>query len=492
MGAGAIRAAVPDGEKRAHPRQDMTNYGDWGEGDVATSTTARKSYYFTTRDLLIMAVLAGLGGVASTAINALGDVMQAVLGFAGTTQWAAGLHVTFLLLAVGLTRKDGAGTVTGCLKGGVELLSGNTHGVIVLLVDVAAGLLVDWVFFLIRDQGRASRWGHALAGGVAAASNVFVFQLFASAPEDVLAFVWGIAAVAFVSGAVLGGLLSHALLIVLHRNGLVRATSPARVNRAGTALALGVLAAAAIGGGVFLRSSLAGPPVVAITGACAVPYEYEAATTEAEITTLELELQGMKRRVTGVRLRDIISAAGPDAAAQSVLVSANDGYAFFITMREVAENDNLVLAHRGEGKETSYDVAGAENPKAWVRNVVELRLVPQALIEVSGKVERPFPYNPEDWQTAMDNARLDLGDGVKKLQGAVLRDVLAKWEPAADATALRLVSRGGETATIPLAEVMANGDLRIWNVDAPEGISFAVATADGTIHALDVVTIIVE
>ena len=39
--------------------------------------------------------------------------------------------------------------------------------------------------------------GLVAAGGLAAASNVFVFQLFASAPEDVLAFVWGIAAVAF-------------------------------------------------------------------------------------------------------------------------------------------------------------------------------------------------------------------------------------------------------------------------------------------------------
>ena len=461
---------------------------------MAIPNTARKSYYFSTRDLLVMAVLAGLGGVASTAVNALGDLMQAVLGFAGTTQWAAGLHVTFLLLAVGITRKDGAGTVTGCLKGAVELLSGNTHGVIVLLVDVAAGLLVDWVFFLVRAGGRdrEPRWGYLLAGGVAAASNVFVFQLFAAAPEDVLAFVWGIAAMAFVSGVVLGGLLSHALLIVLRRNGLVRSTTTRPVSHTGTALALGVLAALAVSGGVFLRASLAGPPVVAVTGACAAPYDYDAATTEGETVTLELELQGMKRRVTGMRLRDILAPAHPDDAAQSVLVSASDGYSFFITLREVAENDDLVLAHRGEGKDTSYDVAGAENPKAWVRNVVELRLVPQALVEVSGKVDRPFPYNPEDWQTAMDNARLDLGDGPKKLQGAALRDVVAKWEPTAEATGVRLVSRSGDTTTIPLADIMGDGDLRIWNVDAPEGITFAVATAGGAVHALDVVAIVVE
>jgi len=466
---------------------------------VTTTDLKRPRYYFSTRDLLVMAVLAGLGGVASTAINALGDVMQAVLGFAGTTQWAAGLHVTFLLLAVGLTRKDGAATVTGCLKGGVELLSGNTHGLIVVLIDVAAGLLVDWVFFLVRmgrrdggrDGGRDARWSYLLAGGVSAASNVFAFQLFAAAPEDVLAFVWGIAAMAAVSGVVFGGLLAYALLDILRRNGLVRPAPPARSSRAVTGIALAVLAALAVGGGVLLRAALAGPPVVAITGACAAPYEY-AAGSGPEVVARDLELQGMKRRATGPRLRDVLAAAQPDATANSVLVIASDGYSFFVTMREVAENDDLLLAVRGEGQEASYDVAGAANPKAWVRNVVELRLVPQALVEVSGKVDRPFPYNPEDWQTAMDNGRLDLGAGETKYQGVALRDIVAKWEPAADAAALRFVSRSGDSVLLPLTDVRTDGDLRLWNVDAPDGIWFAVAVAGGEVHALDVVAIVVE
>ena len=87
---------------------------------------SQSTYYFTTRDLLLMAALAALGGIASTAINTLGDAMQSVLGFAGTTQWAAGLHVLMLTLAGGLVGKLGAGTITGLLKGGVELLTGNT------------------------------------------------------------------------------------------------------------------------------------------------------------------------------------------------------------------------------------------------------------------------------------------------------------------------------------------------------------------------------
>ncbi len=111
-------------------------------------------YYFTTRDLLMMAALAALGGITSTAINAFGDFVQSIVGFAGTTQWAAGLHVLWLTLAVGLTGKQGAGTVTGLLKGGVELLSGNTHGILILLVDLVAGLLIDLGFLPFRRKDR--------------------------------------------------------------------------------------------------------------------------------------------------------------------------------------------------------------------------------------------------------------------------------------------------------------------------------------------------
>lgn len=119
--------------------------------------------------------------------------------------------------------------MAGLLKGAVEVLSGNTHGIIVLLVDVAAGLLIDLVFLLVRRKD--ALWTYLLAGALAAASNVVIFQLFVSAPEDVLVFVWGITALAVVSGAVLGGLLAHTLLGVLRRNGLAPAGPVATMGR---------------------------------------------------------------------------------------------------------------------------------------------------------------------------------------------------------------------------------------------------------------------
>jgi len=180
---------------------------------------SKSRYYFSTRDLLTMAVLAALGGVVSTYVNAIGDFFQAWLGFAGTTQWAAGLHVLWLILAVGITRKQGAGTITGLLKGGVEFLSGNTHGVLVVIVDVVAGIVVDLVMLPFQRTRRSGAMtvAYCLAGSLAAASNVFVFQLFAAVPADTLAMgaLFLVGGVAFASGVLLAGLLGQALLTAL-------------------------------------------------------------------------------------------------------------------------------------------------------------------------------------------------------------------------------------------------------------------------------------
>lgn len=108
----------------------------------------KKDYYFSTKDLLFIAGFSAIGGVASTYINMIGDFFQSLLGFAGTTQWAAGLHIVWILLAVGIVKKPGAAVLVGTLKGVVEFLSGNTHGVLVLIVDIAAGLIVELVFLL--------------------------------------------------------------------------------------------------------------------------------------------------------------------------------------------------------------------------------------------------------------------------------------------------------------------------------------------------------
>ncbi|MGI6381188.1 MAG: ECF transporter S component [Anaerolineae bacterium] len=446
-------------------------------------------YRFSTRDLLVMAGLAGLSGVASTAINALGDAVQAVLGFAGTTQWAAGLHVTLLLLAPALVGKTGAATITALLKGGVELLSGNTHGMLVVLVDIVAGLLIDLVLLAFRR--RDGRPALVAAGAASAASNVFVFQLFASAPEDVVRYVWGIAGLAAVSGAILGGLLAHALLQALDRAGLAIPGAQRRRLSWPQRILLVAGAALAIGGGFGLARLYAGGPTVEVTGACAQPYAYSA-DSALPVVNLRLELQGMPRDVTGTPLRDVLALAEPDPDASVVIATASDGYAFFVTMDEVATNDQLLLARRGDGKQVSYEIVGATSPKAWVRNVMELRLQAQGRLLLTGRMDQPVDFAPGEWQAQMDSASLDLGEGTAKYQGVPLRAVIEAAQPESAATTVVATDRDGHATMWDLTEVQADDAIRIWVMNLPDGTRYAIGRADQPVTALDVVELTVE
>jgi ABC-type thiamin/hydroxymethylpyrimidine transport system permease subunit/DMSO/TMAO reductase YedYZ molybdopterin-dependent catalytic subunit len=452
---------------------------------------SQRRTHFTTRDLLMMAALAAMGGVVSTYVNAVGDVFQSVFGFAGTTQWAAGLHVLWLTLAVGLTRKQGAGTITGLLKGGVELLTGNTHGLLVVLVDIVAGLLVDLGFLPFRNKDSLA--AYSLAGGLAAASNVFVFQLFASVPADTLAY-WAlllVAGVAFLSGVLFGGGLARGLLNALRRAGVVKDAPPAPMGRRAYPIFLVTVALIAAALTVFLNGALRGAATVRIGGRVDAPYDYPAQHGDLGTTTAEGTLRDATASYEGVPIGELVARAQPQSSASLLLVRATDGYAFFIGLDEVRENGALLLSRQGEGDEASYDVVGAQNSKAWVRGVSELIVVGEATLEVSGALDEPAPYDPDDWQFEMDSTRLDLGDGPRKLQGMPLGKVLAAKEPQAGAVTV-VVHTGGEPVSLPLAEVLADDGLRIFTVIGEDDVTFALARMEGEVLATNVARIEVK
>jgi ABC-type thiamin/hydroxymethylpyrimidine transport system permease subunit/DMSO/TMAO reductase YedYZ molybdopterin-dependent catalytic subunit len=445
-----------------------------------------RRHYFSTRDLLMMAALAALGGVTSTYVNAVGDLFQSILGFAGTTQWAAGLHVLWLTLAVGLTGRRGSGTITGILKGAVELLSGNTHGLLVVLVDVVAGLLVDLGFLPFRNKDALP--AYVLAGGLAAASNVFVFQLFASLPSDVLAYgaMLLVGGMAFLSGALFAGLLGWLLLNTLRRAGVVRDLSPSpateKWNRRVFPTLLVSVGLLTFGFGVYLRGALQGPATIHIGGAVAAPYDYPLAHADILELTAEATLRDVTGRYTGVPVRELVARAQPDTTAALLLIQASDGYAFFVSMDEVQASESLLLASQGEGDEVSYNVVGAQNSKAWVRGVSEIIVVGAAVLEVSGALENPSPYDPDDWQFDMDSISLDLGDGPKKVQGAPLGSVLRAMDPRPEAAAV-VLHTGGKPVSLPLANVLADDDVRVFTVIGAETVTFAVARMNGEVIA---------
>ena len=445
----------------------------------------QRQVYFSTHDLLMMAALAALGGVVSTYVNAIGDFFQSIFGFAGTTQWAAGLHVLWLTLAVGLTRKQGAGTITGLLKGAVELLTGNTHGLMVVLVDIVAGLLVDLGFLPFRSKDSLA--AYCLAGGLAAASNVFVFQLFASLPADVLTYggLLLVGLVAFASGVLFGGVLARALVQALRRAGVVKDSTPVPMSRKAYPLFLLGAGLLAIALTFFLRGALRGPVAVRIGGAVGEPYDYPLDHDDIEPIQAEGTLREVTATYEGIPVRELVTRARPLANASLLLVQASDGYAFFISMEEVAGNEGLLLVPPGEGKEASYNLVGPRNSKAWVRGVSELSVIGAASLPVTGELESPTPYDPDDWQYEMDAARLDLGEGPKKYQGAPLGQVLQAMDPRATAQTI-LLETAGDPVALPLVEVLGDDDLRIFTIIGPEEVAFAVARLEGEVVAAQV------
>ncbi len=436
-------------------------------------------YYFSTRDLLMMAALAALGGVVSTYVNAVGDFAQSIVGFAGTTQWAAGLHVLWLTLAVGLVGKPGTGTATGILKGGVELLSGNTHGLLVVLVDVVAGLLVDVGFWPFRDRKKVTPY--LVAGGLASISNVFVFQLFASLPADLLTsgVMLIVGGVAFLSGALFAGVLSWTLLKALRRAGLVREAPTTPQRRAHPAL-YAAFAALTLVFALVLRAALTGPPTVRVGGAVAAPYAYPAEHADIPLAEVQAEMRDVAGTYAGVPLAEVIARAKPQTTDGMLLVRAADGYAFFISMDELRENPALLLSPQGRGDEATYNVVGAESSKAWVRGVSELIVVEPTRLEITGALAEPAPYDPDAWKSEMDSIPLDLGQGTQKLQGTPLGPVLAALEPRPGAATV-VLHAPDQTTELPLDEVLGDDDLRIFTVVSEEDVRFAVAWMDGTV-----------
>jgi len=441
--------------------------------------------YFSTRDLLISTVLAALGGVASTYINTLGDAVQAFLGTAGGSQWAAGLHVIWMVLAIGITRKPGTGIITGLLKGGVELLSGNSHGVIILLVDLVAGLLVDFSFLLFRNK--RSLLPYLLAGGLSAGSNVLVFQIFATLPSNILALgaIFFLFFVAFVSGFLFGGVIPKLLINALTKADIVKtAAPPKKSRRIGWIIVIAFLILAFLMT-VYLKTTLKGSAKIQISGDVENPYAFPSEEYHPEMITLQMEYKSTMTEYTGYPLADVIAHAAPIEGADTVLIEASDGYAFMISFEELNRNPNILAVRQGQGQSASYDVVGPESSKAWVRNVVKINIITSQGLKVIDPAGEIHKFDPDQWVSEMDSTQVALPDGSQKLQGVPLWKVVETYNDKGTPQEISL-SSPDETISYDWSDIDGNDKLRLFTVVEENGISFALAEMSGEVHLFPV------
>jgi len=450
-----------------------------------------KGFYFSTRDLLVMAVLAALGGVTSTYVNAISDAVHAALGFAGGSQWAAGLHVIWIVLAMGILKKSGVGTLTGILKGVVELMSGNSHGVIILLVDLVAGMLVDFGFLLFRQKRHLLPY--LVGGGLATASNVLVFQLFATIPINILGLtaIFILLFVALISGIIFAGFLPYLLVNALAKAGVVKAPEqPLYGRKIGWYILLGFLVIAILVF-VFLKISFQGPDAITIDGAVETPYEYSDKTLERNPVTREMDANGVMSEYSGFSLSEIINHANPHPNADMLLIEATDGYAFLISFDELTENENILLVKQGKGNDASFNVVGPESSKAWVRNVSNLTVIISEGLTIVYPSGAKSNFDPDEWKTDMDSSQVDLPGGSKKLQGVPVWKIIDQNLDGEDPTSVIFKSLD-DALTLEWSKFEGNDDLRVFTVIEEEGIAYALAEMSGNVLIYPFLEIIID
>lgn len=315
-------------------------------------------YYFKTNDLVKIAILSALGGVSSTYIGYLGNLVNRFLGVPfGAGQFLAGLHIFWIILGFGLIKKEGTCTMIGILKALVELFSGGKLGVFVILLSGVQGILADVTFLALRKK---NVYTFAVAGGIATAANVFIFQAF-FAPYNALNFFVLIGLIAFVSGIAFAGVFSWNVLNILE--GKEQEYSMKKV------ATLAVCGALLLGGVYYYSFVYKTSEKIEITGNVDNPYSfYYEDFTEYE-TTITAEMVGQYKyepetEYTGVPLSHILKKAEPEG--KTVKIIAGDGYTVDFDIGKIEE---LIVTKERRLIAKGYDGG------YWVRDIVEITVL---------------------------------------------------------------------------------------------------------------------
>jgi len=179
----------------------------------------RGKHYFSTRNLVTIALLSCLGAALSTYIGYLAKAVGSTVGFPGGAQVLSGLHVFWIILVLVLVDKPGAGLLAAVLDNTVQFMMGSHLGVFVLPVGLMEGVFAEAGYWPLRRYSRVLSC--MLAGGLGTWSNLLVihlaFNMFIT--RGIFRIV---SLLAFGSGIVFAGLLSLGISKILENAGLAR------------------------------------------------------------------------------------------------------------------------------------------------------------------------------------------------------------------------------------------------------------------------------
>jgi energy-coupling factor transport system substrate-specific component len=178
------------------------------------------NFNYTTRDIVIIAVMAAIAGVVNTGVGNIWNVLNSSLGplggalLQGTFMWA-------YILAMWLVRKPGTALFLGIIETAVELLLGNAAGVGTLGWGLCQGLGIEAVMAICNYQS-FNIWAAMMAGAAASQfGTIWSSILYGWDPAN-SNNVWLAIPINLVSGLVFSGLLGYYLSKALAKTGLIR------------------------------------------------------------------------------------------------------------------------------------------------------------------------------------------------------------------------------------------------------------------------------
>lgn len=181
------------------------------------------NFNYTTRDLILLAVIGAIAGVINVGMGIVWNAANA----AGGPLAGAALQGTFMwayLLAFFLVRKPGSMLIIGLLEASIEALLGNPSGISTIGWGLTQGLGAE-IVMSINNYSNFSWFAFAMAGAAASQfGTVWTAYLFGwdSTPEIVRQY-WIATPINLISGAIFSGLLGYWLGQMIAKTGLVRA-----------------------------------------------------------------------------------------------------------------------------------------------------------------------------------------------------------------------------------------------------------------------------
>jgi ABC-type thiamin/hydroxymethylpyrimidine transport system permease subunit len=345
----------------------------------------------STRDIVTIAILASLGGALSTFVGYLGNLINLSLGVPfGAGQFMAGLHVFWLVLIRVIVPKRGVGTAGGLLKGMIEMLTGSTHGIVIVIVSLVQGFFVDIGASLAgstdnpKDSSQITWW---LGAGVASAVNVIVLQLFYFTGAPFL-YIFVISILAFCSGIIFGGYFAWETLEFLNDAGSItgfQSSKPDLPNKTPKSIAYRNLPAIVFVlfltvGTLYYTTNVANvfadPYSCEVKGLVDNPFSFSLEDFPGSEVTIEAELIGAYTHIppanyTGLLISTILQQANVQTGAVGLHIIARDGYSISLDIIAVMVDSELLLSRSDDGL---WLIAGNYDGSMWVRQVILLQV----------------------------------------------------------------------------------------------------------------------